>query len=336
MKAVLFDRDPEIRVGDVPDLEPGDDEVLVQVGACGICASELHVARIKDFDLPYPFVAGHEAAGVVAKVGKAVTNVEPGAHVAVQPAILCGTCRFCRSGHANLCQAPRHIGLHRPGGFAEYVAAPAANVHASGDLPDTAAACTEPLACALHGLQRLGPGFAEDVLVFGAGTIGLLFLQLVRNQGAGRVVIIDLHPHRLAAAQHLGADHVVVPDEDQAAALRRLAPSGFDCVVDTTGVPAVVEAAFDHVGPAGRLLMLGSCPTTATISIHPRIVQHQDVTVMGAFSFSLEFVPALQMLREGRIQTDPIVTHCYPLDEFPQAFEQARLGREGIKICICP
>jgi len=138
MKAVLFDRDPEIRVGDVPDLEPGDDEVLVQVGACGICASELHVAGIKDFDLPYPFVAGHEAAGVVAKVGKAVTNVEPGAHVAVQPAILCGTCRFCRSGHANLCQAPRHIGLHRPGGFAEYVAAPAANVHASGDLPDAA------------------------------------------------------------------------------------------------------------------------------------------------------------------------------------------------------
>lgn len=336
MKAVLFDRDPEIRVGEIPDPRIGDDEVLVQVGACGICASELHVAEIKGFDLPYPFVAGHEAAGVVTQVGRSVTNVKVGEYVVVQPAISCGTCRFCRNSHSNLCQDPRYIDLHRPGGFAEYVVAPEANVYATGDLSDTAAACTEPLACALHGLQRLGAGAAEDVLIFGAGTIGLFFLQLVHNHGAGRVVVVDLHPHRLAAAQHLGATHVVMPDEDQAAALGRLAPLGFDCVIDTTGVSAVVEAAFDQVGPGGRLLMLGSCPTTATISIHPRMVQRQDLTVAGAFGFSSEFVPALQMLREGRIQTDPIVTHCYPLDEFPQAFEQARLGREGIKICICP
>jgi len=336
MKAVLFDRDPGIRVGEIPDPRIGDDEVLVRVGACGICASELHIAEIKGFDLPYPFVAGHEAAGVVADAGKAVADVKAGDHVAVQPAIPCGTCRHCRSGRANLCQDPRYIGLHRAGGFAEYVAAPAANVYATGDLPDAAASCTEPLACALHGLQRMGAASTENALIFGAGTIGLLVLQLLRNRGAGRIVAVDLHPHRLTAAQHLGADDALMPDSDQASALRQLSPAGFDCIVDTTGVPAVVEAAFGHLGPGGTLLMLGSCPTTATISIHPRAVQRQDVTVVGAFSFSSEFVPALQMLREGHVQTDAIITHRYPLDAFPQAFEQARSGRDGIKICICP
>ena len=338
MKAVLFESGSETHLVEMPEPIVGDQDVLVQVGACGICASDLHLAEIKAglIDLPYPFVPGHEVAGTVVKVGEAVTNVQVGEHAVVQPIVPCGTCPLCRKGYINLCQNPPIIGLRRSGGFAEYVALPAQNAYASGDLPDSVAACTEPLACALHGLVRLAPRVADHVLIYGAGSIGLLFLQLIRNRGAGHITAVDLHPHRLEVARQLGADQVVVADGTEESTLTELAPLGFDCVVDATGVPTVVEAAFRHIAPAGKLLMLGSCPTAASISIHPRMVQCRDATVIGAFGFNFEFVPALQLLQEGRILVDVIVTHHYPLGAFSEAFEQARLGKEGIKIHIRP
>jgi threonine dehydrogenase-like Zn-dependent dehydrogenase len=174
------------------------------------------------------------------------------------------------------------------------------------------------------------------VLIFGVGGIGLLFLQLVRNRGAGRITAVDLHPHRLEVARQLGADQTVLADGSQESVLAEIAPLGFDCVVDATGVPAVVEATFRHVAYAGKLLMLGSCPSAAEITIHPRMIQRRDATVIGAFGFNYEFASALQLLREGRIQVDSIVTHHYPLDDFSEAFEQTRSGREGIKVHIVP
>jgi len=338
MKAVLFENKSKIKVVEMPDPIVGDGDVLVQIGACGICASDLHLTEIKAglIDLPYPFVPGHEMAGTVVKVGQTVNNIRVGDHVVVQPVVRCGTCSLCRKGYANLCQNPQVIGLHRSGGFAEYVAVPAQNVYASGDLSHSVAACTEPLACALHGLVRLSPRVADRVLIFGVGGIGLLFLELIRNQGVGRITVVDLHPQRLKVARQLGADQVVLADGSQESALAELEPLGFDCVIDATGVPTVVETAFRHIAPAGKLLMLGSCPTAASISIHPRLIQSRDAAVIGAFGFGLEFAPALQLLQQGRIQIDAIVTHNYPLDAFQKAFEQARLGQEGIKIHITP
>jgi 2-desacetyl-2-hydroxyethyl bacteriochlorophyllide A dehydrogenase len=338
MKAVLFENGSQTRVVEVPDPIVGDQDVLIQVGACGICASDLHLKEIKAgiTELPYPFVAGHEMAGTVVEIGAAVKDVRVGDQVVVHPVVYCGRCRFCRNGYANLCRDPQIIGSHRSGGFAEYVACPAQNAYVSGDLPDGVAACTEPLACALHGLVRLDPRMGDHVLIFGVGGIGLFFLQLVRNRGAGRITAVDLHPHRLKVARQLGAEHTVLADGNQEAALAELAPLGFDCVVDATGVPAVVEATFRHVAHTGKLLMLGSCPSAAEITIRPRMVQSRDATVVGAFGFNYQFAPALQLLQEGRVQVDPIVTHHYPLEDFAAAFEQARSGKEGIKIHIVP
>ena len=336
MKAVLFESDTQIRLAEMPDPTVGDRDVLIQVGRCGICASDLHAAQIKDFELPYPFVPGHEVAGRVVEVGRAVDHVQVGGNVAVQPLVACGTCPHCQQGRMNVCRQAQAIGLHRPGGFAEYVVAPAQNVYLSGDLADGVAACAEPLACALHGLSRIGPRPADRVLMYGAGAIGLFFLQLVRNHGAGRTVVVDRHPHRLELARELGAEQVMVADDSQEAALAESTPTGFDCVVDATGVPAVVEAAVNHVAPAGRLLLLGSCPQAASISMRPRLVQSRDLAVVGSFGFSVEFYPALQLLREGRIHAEPIVTHCHPLDAYQEALAQAGSGEVGVKIQIAP
>ena len=336
MKAVLFERGTEMRLAEMPDPTVGDRDVLIQVGNCGICASDLHAAQIKDFELLYPFVPGHEVAGRVVAVGKAVDHVRVGEHAVVQPLVACGTCPRCQEGCQNMCRQAQTIGLHRPGGFAEYVAAPAQNVYLSGDLADGVAACAEPLACALHGLSRAGPRSADTVLIYGAGAIGLFFLQLVRNHGAGQTVVVDLHQHRLELARAMGAEHVVAADGSQEVALAEMAPTGFDCVVDATGVPAVVEAAFHQVAAAGKLLLLGSCPNTASISMRPRMVQSRDITVAGSFGFNFEFSPALQLLQEGRIGAESIVTHCHPLDAFREAIEQARSGEVGVKIQIAP
>ena len=338
MKAVLFDTDSRVELVEVPIPSIGEQDVLVQVGACGICASDLHLAEIKAgiVDLPYPFTPGHEAAGTVVEVGTRVTSIQVGKHVVVQPLVHCGICPHCKKGRVNLCQNPQIIGLHRSGGFAEYVDVPARNVYPSGDLSDEIAACTEPLACTLHGLERLEPRAADDVLIYGAGTIGLLFLQLVRNHSAGQITVVDLHQHRLERAIQLGANHAVTAEEALGTILGKLSPVGFDCVVDATGVPAVVEDAFRRVAPGGRLLLLGSSPTVASISIQPRMVQNREVTVVGAYGFCFEFFPALQMLRAGQIDTGPIVTHHYPLDAYESAFEQARRGTDGVKIQLSP
>ena len=335
MKAVRFESPSLIRVVEIPEPEFDDHELLVRVCACGICASDLHLSQIKSFDLPYPFVPGHEAAGIVVDVGKAVENVKIEDRVVVQPSVPCGICECCRKGYTNLCLNPHSIGLQRSGAFAEYIAVPEQNVYSCGDLPFSAAACTEPLACAMHGLERLNPRRMHDVLIFGASTIGLCFLQLIRNRIAGRLVVVDLHPCRLEAARQLGADHVVLADDAENSVLEFPQPR-FDCVVDATGVPAVVETALHRVAPAGSLLMLGSCPKTASFSLRPREIQRNDITLVGSFSFNIEFLHALRMIQQRQVNIDSIVTHHYSLDAFPQAFEQARLGREGIKIQIQP
>ncbi len=226
MKAVLLDRASEIRVVEIPKPTIGEQDVLVQVGVCGICASDLHMAQIKVGDLPYPLVPGHEVAGTVVHRGQSVRNVHRGERVVVQPAVACGVCRPCRRGQPNLCLDAQIIGLHLPGGFAQYVAVPSGNAYATGGLPDDAAACTEPLACALHGIQRLAPRPADRVLVFGAGTIGLFFLQLVRQQCAWQITVVDLNPWRLEIAVKLGADQVIAADGTEGERLCPAAATG--------------------------------------------------------------------------------------------------------------
>ena len=336
MKAILLDRASEVSVAELPEPILRDDDVLIRVGACGICASDLHMAAIKTGDLPYPLVPGHEVAGTVVLTGQAVRTVRPGEHVVVQPTIACGACHLCRRGYLNLCLEAQIIGLHRPGGFAQFVAVPSSNTYPTGKLPDGVAACTEPLACALHGLLRLDPRPADRILIFGAGTMGLFFLQLVRQQCAGPITVVDLQPQRLEVARKLGADQVIEVDGSGGERPLEQQPHSFDCVVDATGSPDVIEAAFRCLIPGAKLLLLGSPPAAASITIRPRWIQRQDVTVVGAFSFGHEFAAALDLLQAGRVQTDPIVTHQFALEDFPEAWEWASSGRDCIKVQVAP
>ncbi len=202
MRAAIIDTPGKIRVGTISDPTPKPDELVIQVGACGICGTDLHIA---DGDSPlvrYPVVPGHELAGEVVAVGSNVPqtigtggNMKPtvGARVAIEPNLYCGYCEFCRTGHENLCLNYSAIGVTVNGGFAEYVTVPASKAYV---LPENIsfqeAALIEPVSCAVHGMHSLNPKSGDTFLIVGAGTMGLILLQLAVRGGASRVAVLDL------------------------------------------------------------------------------------------------------------------------------------------------
>lgn len=201
-------------------------KALVYTVPMHLAVQDLPIPEIGPTDIPYPLVPGHEFAGEVAAVGSAVTRFQVGDRVTAEPNLACNNCYYCHRNQQNFCENWGAIGITRAGGLAEYVTVPEANLfripHA---LTFAEAAMAEPLACVAYGLARVRPELGSSVLIYGAGTIGLLHLQTVRHGGAGEIAIVDIQPDRLDRARELGANHLVKAgistDED----LRRISPA---------------------------------------------------------------------------------------------------------------
>ena len=338
MRAAVIEAPGRVAVRDVPDPRPAPGEVVVSVALAGLCGTDLHIFA-GEVNYVYPIVPGHEVVGTIVELGDGVVGLSPGMPVAFDPNIPCGQCHFCRRLRFNHCLNWQAIGVTRDGGFAERVAVPAKVVYPIGDLPFERAVFIEPLSCVVYGLQRAAPALGDRVLIFGAGPIGLLLMQAVRRAGAAQVVVTDLQRERLALASDLGAE-VVVPAQgggDQPAALRQMAPQGYDLVVDATGVPAVVARCFDYVTPGGKVLLFGVCPEDATIPFSPFDLYRRDVSVYGSFALNVTFGPAIELLRAGAVRVQPLISHRVPLEQFPQALEMARTRSEpAIKVIVEP
>ncbi len=338
MRAVVIDAPGSIRVDSVPDPTPRPDEVLVRVSACGICGTDLHII---DGDSPlarYPLIPGHEFAGEVVALGSDIAqrnggaNITVGSRVAIEPNLYCGYCEFCRTGHENLCLNYAAIGVTTGGAIAQYVAVPVAKAYL---LPDTIslreAALIEPVSCAVHGMHSLNPMSGDTFLIVGAGTMGLLLLQLVVRGGASRVVMVDVNAQRLARAERLGATHTY---NDIKQALKD-EPLGFSCVVDATGVPAVMESAFMAVKRGGKFMVFGVAPHEARISLSPFRIYNDEITVIGSMAVLFSFQAALDLMSAGVIDTEAMLTTALPLEDFPKALDMVRRG-EGVKTQLLP
>lgn len=332
MRAAIIDEPGSIRVGRVEDPSPGLQEVVVRVGACGICGSDLHIA---DGDLPgtrYPVVPGHEFAGEVVALGPGADGLSEGAQVVVDPAIPCDRCEFCRRGRPNLCQNPDVIGATVPGGFAEYVTVPAANAYTLPEgVSHREAALIEPISCAVHGIRRLSPQVGETFLIFGAGTTGLILLQLALRGGASRVSVVNRSPRRLPLTERLGAARMATDVRE----LLEDEPLGFDCVIDATGAPGVIETAFEAVKPGGKLLIFGVASPEARVSLSPYQIYRNDITVLGSMAFLFSFAPAIDLLLGGAVNAAALLSHEFALEEFPGALDAVRRG-EGVKVQVLP
>jgi len=310
------------------------------VGACGICGTDLHIV---DGDSPlacYPVVPGHEFAGEVVAVGSNVpqgigtkaTKMTAGTRVAVDPSLFCGHCEFCRTGHGNLCLNWGAIGVTVDGAFAEYVRVPAANAYV---LPENIsfreAALIEPISCAVHGMHRLNPQSGDTFLLVGAGTMGLILLQMALRGGASKVAMVDLNMQRLERAKKLGACDTQI---DIYKVLEN-EPLGFDCVIDVTGVAPAIEGAFAAVKRGGKFMIFGVAPSEARISLSPFRIYNDEITVLGSMAVLYSFGPAVNLLSSGIIDTAEILTTALPLEDFPNALSMVRRG-EGVKTQILP
>jgi 2-desacetyl-2-hydroxyethyl bacteriochlorophyllide A dehydrogenase len=329
MRAAIVDRPGEIRVGDVPDPKPGERQVVVKVGACGICGTDLHIADGHFPPTPYPIVPGHEFAGEIVELGADVPpEWKVGDRVAVDPSLYCGYCTPCRSGHGNLCANWNATGDTVDGAFAEYVAVPADTCHR---MPDSMTweqgAIVEPVSCAVHGVRRIGVEAGERFLVVGAGTMGLIMQQLLQRSGA-EVTVVDRNASRLPRATGLGATAVA---EDVSALDGEL----YDAAVDCTGAAPAIESAFDALRRGGRLLVFGVAPAEARVALSPFRIYNDEITIVGSMAVLNSYANALDLVAKGFIDTEALITDTLPLEQYPDALAKMRSG-SGLKIQVLP
>ncbi|HEV8675130.1 MAG TPA: alcohol dehydrogenase catalytic domain-containing protein [Methylomirabilota bacterium] len=337
MRAAVLRGPRQLRVEQVAPPTPGPGEALVRVAAAGICGTDY---RIWTGERPvrYPLTPGHEFVGDVAAVGPGVERIRPGQRVAIEPNWGCGDCDLCREGRANLCLARTAVGIDRAGGFAELAVLPErACWPAPPELSDERLLLTEPLAVVVRAVGRAAPRAGESAAVVGAGTLGLLALQLLRARGC-RVLVVSRSDRRLGLAVTLGADATVALDAGDAVAAARTfsGRDGVDLVVETAGTAAAVELVLGQAGvvrPGGRVVLTGLPHEPARIEVFQLV--RREIDVRGSMIYQGEFREALALLAQGAIEVSPLVTHRFPLERLEDALATHRRP-EAIKVAVLP
>lgn len=335
MKALVIETPGRALYQKVPTPTPGRGETLIRVAAAGLCGTDLHIYR-GEYMAQYPIIPGHEFSGTVAALGEGVTDLKVGQRIAVDPNIFCHQCTFCRRQMHNQCLNLKAVGVNFDGAFAEYAIAPQDAIYPIGDLSFEQAAFVEPLSCVVYAMQRARPAPGDNVLLFGAGPMGCLLMQMLRRNGAAQVIVVDRVAERLHRAGTLGASHTVLADVEQGPRLRELAPQGFDFVVDATGVLEVVERAFDYLRPRGTMFVFGVCPKDARIRISPYQVFRNDWRIIGSFALCYTFQEAIRLLQNGTIQVEGLVSHRLSLDRAAEGFTAIQQDPERMKVLVKP
>ncbi len=335
MKAVIFTGPEQVEVAQVADPICQPDEVVIKIARVGLCGTDLHIYH-NEYMSHFPVIGGHEFCGTIVEIGKDVVDFQPGQRVAADPNLYCGHCDFCRDEKANHCLNWQGVGITRPGAFAEYVAVPAkACYRLPGGLTDLQGAFIEPVSCVAHAMNRLRVWPGDEVLILGAGPMGLILSQVLRHSGAAQVVMVEKQPARLELAARLGATLTVPAGPGQDEALRSAAPYGFSIVIDATGSPRVIESAFQYLKPRGQYLQFGVAPKDAEIKIRPYDIFKNDWTILGSFAVCYTFQPAIAWLMGGVVDVNPLVSHTLPLDEFPRGLADFEAGRT-LKVHLVP
>ena len=329
MKALIIDEPGKARVAEVPRPVPGAGEVLIRVERCGICGTDVHIYRGQYLG-SYPITPGHEFAGEVAATGPGVAGFAVGDRVAVEPNVSCDACPACLSNRQNFCENWQAVGVTLPGGMAEYVLAPAKAVFGIGDLPYRAGAFVEPLSCVLHGMQRAEPRLADDILILGAGPIGILLQKTALVLGASSILAVDRSSSRLALAAAEGATSTLASIDD-------IPLDRFDLVIDATGVPAIMEKTTRWARPGGRILLFGVPPAGSRLSLDAFAIFRKGLALLSSYTSVRNSIQAVRMLRSGKIDVGPLVSHELPLERFAEGVEMIEKGAAGVlKVLMAP
>jgi threonine dehydrogenase-like Zn-dependent dehydrogenase len=309
------------------------DDVLVKIEACGIRGTDLNILATPPAHKATPnTIIGHEGVGVVEKVGRSVTSLTSGDRVVIAPRITCGQCHYCRRGLDNQCTNYHTIGTTLNGAFAPYLLAPqSALFKISPDVPRDDAVFFEPLSCVVGSAVRAPIQAGDQVMVIGAGPMGLLFVQMYRTLGAGKILVADISSYRLNFAKEIGADEALNPTEvDLPAAVHDITDLGADVVVDAVGNQMGMAIKLARRG--GHVIAFGLRPHDNP-AISQYTITRYDLTIHGTFVGLNPFEQTIQLLESRRMQPSQLITHRMPLSELTQGVELMRSG-QGVKVIV--
>jgi threonine 3-dehydrogenase len=321
-----------LQLSDVPDPEMGINDVLIKIVKTAICGTDVHIYNWDEWSqktIKPPLVLGHEFVGVVARVGSNVVDFREGNLVSGEGHLVCGHCRNCLAGRRHLCKDPKGIGVNRDGAFAEYLCIPQSNVwYCSRSIPTDQLSCFDPLGNAAHTALSFNV-VGEDVLITGAGPIGVMAAGIVRRIGARYVVVTDVNPYRLELAMKMGATRAVDVRteklEDVAAELGM--KEGFDVGLEMSGNPEALRSMLANMCHGGKIALLGILPPTA---IDWDYVVFNGLTIKGIYGREMyETWYKVTMLIQGGLDISPVITHHFEYTDFEKGFEAMRSGNSG-------
>ena len=334
MKALVKKRsEPGLWWEEVPRPSIGVNDVLIRVDRTGICGTDLHIYEWDAWarkTIPVPMVVGHEFVGEIVEVGENVADFFPGEIVSGEGHVVCGRCRNCLAGRRHLCAHTQGIGVNRPGAFAEYLALPMTNVwHHDPSIDREVAAIFDPFGNAVHTALSF-PVLGEDVLITGAGPIGMMAAAVVRHAGARHVVVTDVNPFRLELARRLGATRTVdIRSERLADVQRQLGMvEGFDVGLEMSGHPDAFREMLDNMCHGGKIAMLG-IPSEA-IAIDWNQVVFNMITIKGIYGREMyETWYKMTVMLQSGLDIRPVITHRFHAPDFEEGFAAMRSGQAG-------
>ncbi|HUO85540.1 MAG TPA: alcohol dehydrogenase catalytic domain-containing protein [Thermoanaerobaculia bacterium] len=343
LQRIVYLTGPErIELREEPVPEPGEGEIVIRITAATTCGTDVKVFRRgghpRMLRAPSPF--GHEVTGTVLAAGAGVKKWREGDAVIVANSASCGECRPCREERQNLCETLEYLN----GAFAEYLRVPRRFADRStyrkpDSLPSAVAALSEPLACVLHGMEVLAPRAGAEVVIYGAGPIGLLFVRVLVERG-NRVVVCDPHSARLEVARAMGSSAVVLAHRDTADLERVRAAaedgSGFPAVIEATGTATGWEHALGSVRPGGRVLLFGGCAPGTVVPLDTHQLHYSEITVLGAYHHRpATFAGAVELLDRGSLRPELLLSEEHPLAEVETALRRM-MHKQIIKAVIRP
>jgi threonine 3-dehydrogenase len=335
MKALVKSKaESGLWIEDIPEPAIGINDVLIRVRYTGICGTDVHIYAWDEWaqkTIPVPMAIGHEFVGEIVSVGSNVNDFHPGDIVSGEGHVVCGRCRNCLAGRRHLCASTLGVGVNRPGAFAEYISLPMTNVwRHNPNVDQEVAAIFDPFGNAVHTALSF-PVLGEDVLITGAGPIGIMAAAVARHAGARYVVITDINPHRLELARKLGVTLAVNPRETTLAEVQKQLgmSEGFDIGMEMSGNPHAFRDLLANLSHGAKVAMLG-IPSPSEMSIDWSKVIFNQFTILGIYGREMyETWYKMTVMLESGLDISPVITHRFNWRDFEQGFDAMRTGNSG-------